>query len=249
VTVLTVLTVLVLAGSGLWWNGRGAAPEATGSTATAFARVETPRRAEPPVPPRVDPDAPARASRGGERDGAEAMATVAGLELHAPHEDPVVVAFHEALAGSALPLAPTGRLTVNDHPTWAPPTGAEGREGAPYRVLATRGREGTAASAVDVVVPDGATVTAPVTGTVSEVRDYALYGEHPDVRVAIRPDDAPRLEVVLVHLEDPVVAAGDRVVVGGSPLARARSLPFSSHVDAFTPEPLPHTHLEVKRVR
>lgn len=239
---MTVLALLLLVGAAAWW-GRGPA-----TTVPVVVADRAPTATAAVVPPRTDPDAPARAARGRARVGVERLATVAGLELHAPHPDPVLVAFHEALAPVSLPMAPAGRLTVNDHPFWEGPENAANRTGASYRVLATRGREGAATSAVDVVVPDGATITAPVTGTVSEVRDYALYGEHPDVRVAIRPDGAPGLEVVLVHLEDAVVDAGDRVVVGGSPLATARQLPFSSHVDAFVPEPLPHAHLEVKRV-
>lgn len=195
------------------------------------------------VPPRSDPAVPGAASRGTAR-GPGTFAAVDRLPLVLPHPAPEVVGFHEALAPEALALAPTGRLDANDHHTYVPPDDAGGPR---YRVLATRGRGTPATSAVDVVVPRGDAVTAPVTGTVTEVREYVLYGETTDVRVGLRPDDAPHLRVVLIHLEQPRVAPGDRVVAGTTPLATARLLPFASHVDAFAPSRMPHTHLEVTR--
>jgi hypothetical protein len=85
-----------------------------------------------------------------------------------------------------------------------------------------------------------------VDGVVTEVRPYLLYGQHPDTRVEIRPDDAPHLRVVLIHVDGVQVAAGDRLTAGETVLAgSANRFPFSSHVDRYLERGWPHVHLEV----
>lgn len=172
------------------------------------------------------------------------FATVEGLTLRLPHEAPLAVAFHEATRPEALALSPIGRLERNDNPRKFTPVGD--RRGPAYHVLAPLGRGRPPTSAADVVVPDGARVHAPVNGTVVEVREYILYGSVRDWRVVIEPDAHPDLHVVVIHLEAPTVAPGDRVVAGSSPLASARLLPFASEVDDVLGEHRPHVHIEVK---
>ncbi len=194
------------------------------------------------VPSRAErSSAPARSHAGG-APTAIRLAEVGGIDVALPHPQPVLVAFHEAMRGTALELSPVG----------VPERGGDGEagDGAAYRVLPSRGRGTAATSAVDVVVPAGARVRAPVTGTVVEVRDYSLYGQTRDFRVVIAPEADPDLEVVAIHLLEPEVEEGDAVVAGETPLAEVRRLPFESHVDGLyrsDDEPrLPHAHLEVR---
>lgn len=166
------------------------------------------------------------------------------LQLHLPHGAPLSVAFHEATRPEALPIEPLGRLEANDNPTrFAAPADSDGPD---YRVLSSRGRGRPATSAVDIVLPDGARAFAPVSGTVVEVRQYALSGKLQDWRVVIAPDGRRDLHVVLIHLHEPEVAEGDRVTAGATPIGVARLLPFTSHVDYVVGERHPHVHLEVK---
>ncbi len=111
-------------------------------------------------------------------------------------------------------------------------------------VLPSRGRGTGARSAMDVAVQPGTPVLAPVTGTVVEVTDYALYGKHPDVRIRIRPDANPALDVVVLHVTGPHVAVGDHVEVGDPLTAHATKFPFRSQIDDLV-GPLPHVHLQV----
>jgi hypothetical protein len=177
------------------------------------------------------------------------FARVDGLVLRMPATDPVVAGFHEASTSVAIEMTPVGQLVENHNTTkFAPP--AADPIGASYLVLASRGRAFAATSALDVVLPDAHPVLAPVTGVVSDVRTYWLYGAHEDHRIEIVPDDAPHLRVVLVHVEGVEVAAGDRVEVGSSVLARSVSrFPFSSQIDReIEPRRLGHVHLEVQPV-
>jgi hypothetical protein len=91
-------------------------------------------------------------------------------------------------------------------------------------------------------------VHTPVSGTVTDVREYVLYGGHRDVRLEIAPDDAPDLRLVMIHIADVDVEAGDEVTAGETVVAgTARPFPFGSQIDRFTePDRWPHVHIEVK---
>lgn len=172
------------------------------------------------------------------------FASARGLKLMLPHPTPVLVAFHQASKPEALALSPVGRLIANDNPGGFTPR--QDGPGPGYRILSSRGRGRPATSAVDIVLPEDALITAPVSGRVVEVRQYPLYGRMLDWRVAIKPAAYPDLEVVLIHLEQPKVAVGDMIVAGDTPLGVVRLLAFTSQVDYVTNKHLPHTHIEVK---
>jgi len=175
------------------------------------------------------------------------MARYEQLTLLAPSDDPVLVGFHEAGTRDGLGLEPVGPLIVNDNTTrfTAPP---DDPDGTPYRILHSRGRAAGPTSAVDVVMRDDDPVLSPVSGVVTDVRVYYLGGRHRDLRLELRPDDAPELRVILIHVDEVAVATDDRVEAGRTVLAdTARRFPFVSQIDYVTdPERWPHVHLEVK---
>ncbi|MGI8875525.1 MAG: M23 family metallopeptidase [Egibacteraceae bacterium] len=193
---------------------------------------------------RPDPDAADRSNRSAPA-ASPAFARMDGLALALPHPDPLVVAFHEASKAEALTLTPVGRLEANDNTArFDPPP--DTADGPAYRVLSSRGRGRPATSAVDVAVPNGDVVTAPVTGEVVEVRQYTLYGGVEDWRVVIAPRGRPDLHVVMIHLHRPQVQVGDTVTAGRTTMSLPRLLPFTSHVDYVLDDEQPHVHLEVK---
>lgn len=175
------------------------------------------------------------------------LARLEGLLVRLPTPAPLVVGFHEAATRSALELAPVGQLVDNRNATrvTAP---SDSDSGSDYLILSSRGRVQPATSAVDIVMADDQPVFAPVTGTVSDVRDYLLYGDSPDHRVEIVPAAAPHLRVVLIHVTGVEVEVGDRVSAGHSVLARGPNrFPFVSQIDRETePDRWPHVHLEVQ---
>lgn len=175
------------------------------------------------------------------------MAQVEGIELLVPAHDIVMVGYHEASYDDALRFAPVGRLAENENSTKFT-AGVDDLSGLDYTVLSSRGRSQGATTAIDVVLAPGVNVIAPVSGTVTSVRPYELYGRHADTRIEIQPDGAPLLRVVLIHVAGVQVAEGDRVEAGRSVLAQEAAIfPFSSQVDRYT-EPLRygHVHIEIK---
>jgi hypothetical protein len=179
-----------------------------------------------------------------------AMSSVGELDLVlvAPVLDPILLGFHEASTATGRDMRPLGELIGNDNSTrFTPPF--EVRDGAqPYVVLASRGRSAGPTTAVDVVARPDAPVVAPITGQVTDIRSYVLYGSYPDHRIEIRSTADPSLRVVMVHVTDLTVAVGDRVIAGTSVVAeRANLFPFSSQVDRETePDRFPHVHVEVQ---
>lgn len=171
------------------------------------------------------------------------------LALRLPADDVVLVGFHEASRKEAVGLTPVGVLMENANTTRIqPPPDTDGPE---YVILSSRGRAPAPTSAVDLVMRDDTPVRSPVSGEVVDVREYFLYGKHRDHRVEIAPDGAPHLRVVLIHVRDVAVGAGDRVEAGTTILAgSANRFPFGSHIDRYTePDRWPHVHVEVKSTR
>jgi hypothetical protein len=116
------------------------------------------------------------------------------------------------------------------------------------RDLGTRNRGTGPQTAVDVVVEPGATVLAPVTGTVIMAGPYKLYCAYDDDAVVIEPDSHPGWHVTMLHLQGVLVATGQRVTAGATPVAtQAHKLPFTSQVDRLSTvqPPWPHVHMEV----
>lgn len=157
----------------------------------------------------------------------------------------LAIAFHEASMPGSRSLRPTGICVIcKNHKKFEPPP-AEAPD-IEYLVMDPRGRSGGATSAVDLVLPRGGTVLAPVTGTVVSVTRYRLYYEHPDVRVEIRPKGIPDRRVVVIHLEHVKLVKGQEVEASATVLGTVRRFPFQSQVDRYVRGTYPHVHMEVK---
>ena len=153
------------------------------------------------------------------------------------------ITYHESLFGSAAALRPIGHLLQNDHASFDPPRDTVGPG---YIVMESRHRETPATSSSDDVLERTEPVLAPVTGKVIRVTRYDLYCEWPDVRVAIRPAEAPERTVQIFHVVDPRVSRGDRVVVSHTVIGRARLFPFRTQTQDYGLSGR-HVHLEIER--
>lgn len=174
------------------------------------------------------------------------------VDLVQMSDETVLVGFHEAAMPGAKPLAVAST-----------PDADHGRGQVSFSnvddpldtvILPTRARATNAASAMDVVIPAREAVFTPVTGTVTEVDHYQLYGRYPDNRMVIVPDARPDLRVVILHIEGLKVDPGDKVTAGRTKIAvGANPFPFESQVDRFA-RPLmptkgdatPHVHVELR---
>lgn len=174
------------------------------------------------------------------------LGRVGTLELFLPATEAVLVSYHEASLIQAMPITPFGEVTANENAS-RELVAEQTTGGSDFHVQVSRGRANGPTSAVDVVLAEGVAVRAPVSGTITEVRPYQLYGRHDDVRIELLADDVPDRAVVLIHVQDVQVRAGDRVEVGDVLAGGARAFPFDAVVDRQTaPERFGHVHIEVK---
>ncbi|MGN0072889.1 MAG: hypothetical protein ACI36W_03710 [Coriobacteriales bacterium] len=164
------------------------------------------------------------------------MASCDGVKLHcAVRADQLTeVLIHNASYSYALPLKTklteaTNVDVIAQHGTGrdanAQPTGDAWLTGEFIRCYRSTS-EGPKLSAIDCGGPVGATVYAPVSGTVVKVVEYDLYNNsaYPDVRVHIQPEGRPDLDVVLIHLTDVSCKEGDVVEGGVTPIAAVRDV-------------------------
>lgn len=235
-----VLATVLVAGAGLATliSLPSAPPDAEAQPAPRADTIPSPGPTSQPIEAAV---------RAPEAEPPAVFARFDGLELHLPSEDVLLVGFHEASLPGALELTPNGVLRANDNTTRVTPP-ADDPAGPAYVILSSRGRVQAATSAVDLVMRDDDPVLAPVDGTVTDVRDYALYSTHPDTRVEITPRGREDLRLVLIHLAGVAVEVGDEVQAGQTTIAAsANRFPFASHIDRYLDQRWPHVHLEVKR--
>lgn len=156
------------------------------------------------------------------------FARASGLTLFTPAEDPLLIAYHESLFPSAIAMKPMG-----------------GKDS--WMIQPSRGRGTPATSAVDIPLPAGTEVVAPVDGRVLDVVPYSLYCEAPDTLVVIRPDEDRDLTVEVLHLVEVKVRKGDEVIAGGTVLGQPHLFTGGTNqVDAYVPGNPPHVHIEVE---
>ena len=176
------------------------------------------------------------------RSVTQAFARAGGVVLRVPAASWLGITYHESLFGSAAALRPIGHLLENDNASFDPPRDTIGPG---YIVMESRDRGTPASSSSDDVLDRTEPVLAPVTGKVIRVTSYDLYCEWNDVRVAIRPSDAPERTVQIFHVVDPQVARGDHVVVSRTVIGRTRLFPFRSQTEDYGLSAR-HVHLEIE---
>lgn len=197
---------------------------------------------------------PAGLAEAAAEDQLTPIARAAGVDLLVPSEATVLVGFHEAGAPGTETFESLAPLAAEHNAKDMPVADdASAEQVAPVIELPTRERAAAASSAIDVAIPEGEAVYAPVSGRVTAVNEYQLYGQYTDMLVEIEPAGKPGVRLVMVHVGGVQVEVGDRVTAGETVVAdTAAVLPFDSQIDRFTVEldgrAYPHVHMELKRV-
>jgi len=191
------------------------------------------------------------------------FATYRSLQIHLPvaEQDLTEVAFHQAAGPKALPMESllpdadpslvdhkrgTNRVPAEPDPDAIEPAVLGGKVIRMWRAS----RSGAPDTAADIGALPGVPVIAPVSGTVIEVKPYLLYGVHNDLEIHIQPTGWPEIDLVIIHVTDPTVKAGDLVVGGITRIASVRLLSdrVNHQLADYTPDPGDHIHMQLNRV-
>ena len=173
------------------------------------------------------------------------------LDIHMPIQPSqlTMLAFHQASYTDALRMRilvpyqdPQNGTALHRPATAGQPGVLAGRAIRLWR----SGRVGQPDTAADCGTKAGTTAVSPVTGEVIGVRRYRLYGRYPDYQVHIQPDGYPHVDCVVIHIEQPLVKKGDRVVGGVTPISRVRMLSNRFHIQLgeYTHEAGDHVHFQ-----
>ncbi len=109
------------------------------------------------------------------------------------------------------------------------------------------GADGEATTSVLVGAEPGSLVTAPISGVVTGVKEYLLYGKYTDVQIDIRPEKSSGITVSLMFVSDPVVSIGEVVTAGKTALGKVRECPdeLRETLAFYTHDSGSHLHLQV----
>jgi len=113
------------------------------------------------------------------------------------------------------------------------------------------GRQGKTDTAIDCGAEPGSSVYALVDGTVMQVRPYKLYGKYSDYEIDIKPDGLDDIYVVVLHVTDPAVVEGQRVVGGLTRLAKVRDLASvvsGLQLRTYSADGGNHTHIQLNKL-
>ena len=254
IAVLAVVGLFVIAGGAfaLIAPGKPASEAAATSPWRAIVASETPARVPTP-----------------------AFASIRGavLRLPVPSASVTVLAFHQSSyrdtvvmkpliaigspARRARPQSPRARPSrpeARRRSQRPPRSGAEDGEGVWTGIAlqlwrSTRG--GKMDCAVDCGARPGHAGALPVDGIVMEVRPYKLYGRIDDFEIHIKPDAWNDLDVILLHVTNPIATPGMRVVGGVTRVARVRALSkvvSGLQLRTYTLDGGNHTHVQVNRI-
>jgi len=114
-----------------------------------------------------------------------------------------------------------------------------------YYIL--EGADGEPNTSVLVGAPPGSPVTAPISGVVTGVKEYLLYGKYTDVQIDIRPEKSSGVTVSLIFITEPAVSIGEVVTAGKTRLGKVRECPegLGETLAVYTHDCGSHVHLQV----
>jgi len=183
------------------------------------------------------------------------MATSAGLKLYLPiaQSKLTAIGYHEAFSPQSVMLAPKGK-EVNTKRAVKTLKGfltlKSKYNTLIYSLMWRSNRSGPIRSSVDVGAKAGTMTYSPVGGKVVLIRKYKLYGRYPDFEVHILPDGFKDRHLIIIHVYDIKVKAGDRVVVGLTPVARITkfSKVFKQQLSDYSKEAGDHAHYQINKL-
>lgn len=170
------------------------------------------------------------------------------LLLPVPAKDATIIAYQPISDERAVALSPIGEqananalIRFFRHIFASPPS-------VRYYVLEGEGEEPT--TSVLVGAAPGTPVYAPVSGVITGVTEYLLYGKYEDVQIDIRPEKASGATLSLILVAEPTVSIGEPVTAGKTQLGKVRECPeqLGKTLSNYTHDSGSHVHMQITEV-
>lgn len=181
------------------------------------------------------------------------MAQNGNLKLYLPiaKNSVTAIGYHEAFNPQSVQLAPRGIEKNTKKMSRQKFLELKTKYEELIYSLMWRGfRGGPINSSVDVGAKAGTLTYAPISGRVAQIRKYKLYGRIPDNEVHILPEGYNDRHLVIIHINDLKVRAGDRVATGITPIGRVRQLShfFKQQLSDYSKEAGDHAHYQINKL-
>jgi len=160
-----------------------------------------------------------------------------------------IIAYHPLGDERAAALIPTGVQTNDGVVSRTISRVFSGSSSIEYYVLKNEGRTQDDTGSVDIGAPAGTPIVSPVSGVVTGVTEYLLYGKYVDVQIDIAPDGISDVTLSLLFVDQPAVTIGQTVEEGKTQLGKVREPEgdLGARIAEYTHDSGSHVHLQVTR--
>jgi hypothetical protein len=189
------------------------------------------------------PSAPVAAT--GESRPAFARLGDRNLLLPVAARDATIIAYQPVSDERAVSLSPIGEQANSNGLVRFFRGIFSGEPSVRYYLL--EGAKGAPTSSVLVGAQSGSPVTSPVSGIVTAIKEYKLYGKYDDVQIDIRPEKTSGITITLLFISNPVISIGEVVSAGKTQLGKVRECPeeLGKGLAQYTHDSGSHVYLQV----
>jgi hypothetical protein len=166
------------------------------------------------------------------------------LLLPVAARDVTIIAYQPVSADRAVQFSPIGDRTNSNALVKFFRGIFAGQPSVRYYLLPGDGAGAT--GSILVGAAPGCPVTAPISGTVTAVKPYKLYGKYDDVQVDIRPEEMSGIIISMLFIDNPLVSIGEVVTAGKTPLGKVRDCPeeLGKQIAAYTHDSGSHVFMQ-----
>ena len=167
-------------------------------------------------------------------------------------EDLTCIGFHPSQNPQAINLNPIGKqVDTKEMSLERAIRTLQNTNGPKYVMLERSVRNGKKTSAVDIGAKAGIIVRAPLSGEVTLVRKYKLYGYIDDFEIHITPTGYKDRHLVIIHISDIAVAKNDLIKRNKTALGKVRNLSkyFKPQLKDYSKENGDHAHMQINLLK
>ncbi len=160
-----------------------------------------------------------------------------------------IIAYHPLMDERAVTLTPVGDQVNGSVVSRSLKRVFSEASAVRYYLIKDKERNLSGTGCVNVGAPAGTPIVSPVSGVITGVTEYTLYGKYPDVQIDIAPDGVGDVTLSLLFVDEPTVTIGQVVVEGKTQLGKVRASQgdLGEALAEFTRDTGSHVHIQVIR--